>query len=190
MPRPVAADVPLAVVGGRLATDLVDLTDDLAALDVAPGFWAVVLPVRGRADLRPLRQRPAGPPVARAAVARAGRRRVDAARSSEAEFKAGVRSIRASIAAGDVYQVNLTRRLSAPHAAGRRRGRAGRRARRGQPGAVQRRRPRSRRRGAWWRRRRRSGSSGATATVVESAPDQGHRARRRAASPPRTGPRT
>jgi para-aminobenzoate synthetase component 1 len=33
---------------------------------------------------------------------------------SEDQFKAGVRSIRASIAAGDVYQVNLTRRLSAP----------------------------------------------------------------------------
>jgi para-aminobenzoate synthetase component 1 len=33
---------------------------------------------------------------------------------SEDRFKAGVRSIRASIEAGDVYQVNLTRRLSAP----------------------------------------------------------------------------
>jgi len=32
----------------------------------------------------------------------------------EAAFTAGVRSIRSSIAAGDVYQVNLTRRLSAP----------------------------------------------------------------------------
>ena len=48
MTRPVAADVPLAVVGGRLATDLVDLTDDLAALESA-GFWAVVLPFGGGA---------------------------------------------------------------------------------------------------------------------------------------------
>ena len=66
MPRPVAADVPLAVVGGRLATDLVDLTDDLAALESA-GFWAVVLPFEGApicarfAHVRPARPWP-GPP--------------------------------------------------------------------------------------------------------------------------------
>jgi para-aminobenzoate synthetase component 1 len=112
VPRPVAADVPLAVVGGRLATDLVDLTDDLAALE-SRGFWAVVLPFGGRpicarfANVRPARPWPGppwrGPPS-------------DAWTSSlsEAEFKDGVRSIRAAIAAGDVYQVNLTRRLSAP----------------------------------------------------------------------------
>jgi para-aminobenzoate synthetase component 1 len=38
---------PLAVVGGRLCTDLVDVTDDLAALD-GEGFWSVVLPFEGR----------------------------------------------------------------------------------------------------------------------------------------------
>jgi para-aminobenzoate synthetase component 1 len=112
MPRPVATDVPLAVVGGRLATDLVDITDDLAALE-STGFWAVVLPFEGApicarfAHVRPARPWPGpawcGPPP-------------DTWTSSlsEDQFKAGVRSIRASIAAGDVYQVNLTRRLSAP----------------------------------------------------------------------------
>jgi para-aminobenzoate synthetase component 1 len=112
MPRPVAPDVPLAVVGGRLATDLVDLTHDLGALD-SIGFWAVVLPFEA-------------PPIcARFAHVRAARpwpgppwRGPDAgawtSSLSDAAFKAGVRSIRASIAAGDVYQVNLTRRLSAP----------------------------------------------------------------------------
>ena len=112
MPRPIADQVPLAVVGGWLATDLVDLTDDLAALD-ASGFWAVVLPFEGPpicarfAHVRPARPWPGldwvGP-------------QADAWTSSlsEAEFKAGVCSIRALIAAGDVYQVNLTRRLSAP----------------------------------------------------------------------------
>ena len=46
------AQIPLAVVGGRLATDLVDLTDDLAALD-SSGFWAVVVPFEeiGRAHV-------------------------------------------------------------------------------------------------------------------------------------------
>jgi para-aminobenzoate synthetase component 1 len=112
MVRPVAADVPLAVVGGRLATDLVDLTHDLAALD-STGFWAVVLPFEGSpicarfANVRPARPWPGEPWRGPAP---------DAWRSSLSEdvFKAGVRSIRASIAAGDVYQVNLTRRLSAP----------------------------------------------------------------------------
>jgi len=106
------AQIPLAVVGGRLATDLVDLTDDLTALD-SSGFWAVVVPFEGRplcarfASVRAARPWPGppweGPPP-------------DAWTSSlsEGAFKAGVRSIRASIAAGDVYQVNLTRRLSAP----------------------------------------------------------------------------
>ena len=62
-------------------------------------------------------------------------------------------------------------------AGGRRRGRAGRGARRGQPGAVQRRRARSPPRAAWWRRPRRSGSSGATATSSS---------RGRSRAPPRT----
>jgi para-aminobenzoate synthetase component 1 len=112
MPHPVADAVPLAVVGGRLATDLVDLTDDLAALD-SVGFWAVVLPFEGApicarfGHVRPARPWPGrpwtGPPAG-----------TWTSSLSEDEFKAGVRSIRASIEAGDVYQVNLTRRLSAP----------------------------------------------------------------------------
>ena len=104
---------PLAVVGGRLATDLADVTDDLAALD-GTGFWVVVLPydsapvlARFR-NVRPLTRswpgRPwVGPdPTAwRSSLDRSG-------------VESGVRAIRDSIAAGDVYQVNLTRRLSAP----------------------------------------------------------------------------
>jgi para-aminobenzoate synthetase component 1 len=106
------ADQPLAVVGGWLASGLADLTSDLAALD-GSGFWAVVLPFEGppvcaRFDnVRPARPWPGRPWRGPSA---------DAWTSSlsEAEFRAGVESIRASIAAGDVYQVNLTRRLSAP----------------------------------------------------------------------------
>jgi para-aminobenzoate synthetase component 1 len=100
------------VVGGRLATELVDVTSDLAALD-SSGFWAVVLPFEGPAV------------CARFAQARAARPwpgpawkgpEHDSWTSSldEARFQAGVASIREAIAAGDVYQVNLTRRVSAP----------------------------------------------------------------------------
>jgi para-aminobenzoate synthetase component 1 len=101
----------LAVVGGRLATGLVDLTSDLTALD-GDGFWAVVLPFDGAplcarfADVRPSPlwrgSRWYGP---RPAQWRSSLDRV--------AFHAGVRSIRESIAAGDVYQVNLTRVVQA-----------------------------------------------------------------------------
>ena len=101
----------LAVVGGRLCTDLVDVTSDLAALD-SEGFWAVVLPYDGTpvcarfATVRPAVPWPGAPwsgPT------------VDTWESSldEAGFCRGVERIREHIAAGDVYQVNLTRVLSA-----------------------------------------------------------------------------
>ncbi len=102
----------LAVVGGRLCSDLVEVTSDLAALD-SSGFWAVVLPFEGDpvcarfATVRPARPWPGprwiGPSP-------------DAWTSSldRDQFMASVTTIRERIAAGDVYQVNLTRRLSAP----------------------------------------------------------------------------
>lgn len=103
---------PLAVVGGRLATDLVDVTSDLRALD-SSGFWAVVLPYAGPpvcarfASVRPAVPWP-GPPWQ-------GPTRSSWTSSLErAAYCAGVEAIRAAIAAGDVYQVNLCRVLSAP----------------------------------------------------------------------------
>ncbi len=116
MSRMVAPHFALAVVGGRLATELVDVTSDLACLD-GTGFWAVVLPFEGEAvcarfaNVRPARPWP-GP-------AWSGPQPGEWTTSlDEAAFLAGVRAIRESIAAGDVYQVNLTRRLSAPFPSG------------------------------------------------------------------------
>ena len=51
---------PLAVVGDRLLTDLVDVTSDLAALD-GQGHLGGRHPVRGRAGVRPLRRPSARP---------------------------------------------------------------------------------------------------------------------------------
>ncbi|MFZ6005538.1 MAG: chorismate-binding protein [Actinomycetota bacterium] len=116
MPGPTAPDLPLAVVGGRLATELVDVTSDLEALD-SSGFWAVVLPFQGHpicarfARVRPARPWP-GPPW------RGPRPDEWTSSLSGDEFRSGVTKIRAAIAAGDVYQVNLTRRLAAPLPAG------------------------------------------------------------------------
>ncbi|MGI8662374.1 MAG: chorismate-binding protein [Acidimicrobiales bacterium] len=105
-------DIALAVVAGRLLTELVDVTSDLAALD-SHGTWAVVAPFDGDpvcarfATVRPAVPWPGRPWPG-----------VDPeAWSSSLErnsFCAGVQDIRAAIAAGEVYQVNLCRVLSAP----------------------------------------------------------------------------
>ena len=101
-----------------------------------------------------------------------------------------MRPIRDAIAAGDVYQVNLTRRLSAP-AAGRDADVAalGAALAAGNPAPFSAvvRLPAPRRRTS--RRRRPSGSCAATGDVVVVA-DQGHRRRPPTASCRRTGPRT
>jgi para-aminobenzoate synthetase component 1 len=103
---------PLCVVGDRILTGLRDVTDDLTALD-GEGLWAVVLPYSGRAVCarfdrsRPARPWP-GPPWC-------GPLRSSWRSSLEHDaFCRGVEHIRDAIGRGDVYQVNLTRRLSAP----------------------------------------------------------------------------
>jgi para-aminobenzoate synthetase component 1 len=103
---------PLAVVGGRLATELIDVTSDLAALD-SSGFWAVVLPYDGEpvcarfAQVRPARPWPG--PAWKGPARDAWTSTLD-----RDQFCDGVVAIRDAIAEGAVYQVNLTRRLSAP----------------------------------------------------------------------------
>ena len=102
----------LAVLGGQLLTDAVEITSDLTALD-SSGLWAVVLPFDGT----PVCARFAR---SRAAVPWPGPPWVGpdpdtwSTSLDRAEFSRGVVAIRDAIAAGDVYQVNLTRRLSAP----------------------------------------------------------------------------
>ena len=103
---------PLAVVGGQLCTELRDVTSDLAALD-STGFWVVVLPydadplcarfdrVRGAV---PWPGKPWRGPTARSWTSSLDR----------TAYCDGVKTIRDLIGAGEVYQVNLCRILSAP----------------------------------------------------------------------------
>jgi para-aminobenzoate synthetase component 1 len=108
-----SADLPaVASVGGRLATGLVDVTSDLGALD-SSGFWVVVLPYAGSpVCARFDRTRPT---VGRPRRAWTGPDRASWRSSlGHDAFTAAVATIREAIADGDVYQVNLTRRLSAP----------------------------------------------------------------------------
>ncbi|MFI6549868.1 chorismate-binding protein [Streptomyces prunicolor] len=105
---------PLARFGGRVATGLLDVTSDPAALD-STGFWAVAADFEGRltcARFRDVRHEPVPAPVPGAWHAPAA----DTWTSSldRASYTAGVRRIREHIAAGEVYQANLCRVLSAP----------------------------------------------------------------------------
>ena len=104
----------VAVVGGMVASDLVDLTDDLTALD-SSGWWAVVLPFAGPpVCARFERRRPSGA-IPRSTAPWVGPPLTAWTSSLDAAaFARRVDTVREEIAAGDVYQVNLTRRLSAP----------------------------------------------------------------------------
>jgi para-aminobenzoate synthetase component 1 len=102
---------PLAVVGGRLATGLRDVTADPSALDTG-GFWAVQVGFEGRVTCARFDRVRAGLPR-RAAPWRGPSR--DAWRSSldEMAHRHAVDHIRKRIATGEVYQANLCRVLSA-----------------------------------------------------------------------------
>ncbi|MEU9671073.1 chorismate-binding protein [Streptomyces bobili] len=105
---------PLARFGDRVATGLLDVTEDLSALD-STGFWAVSADFEGRtvcARFADVRVEPVPAPVP-------GEWRGPAAGDwtsslDHAAYTAGVRRIREYIAAGEVYQANLCRVLSAP----------------------------------------------------------------------------
>ncbi|MGW0333790.1 chorismate-binding protein [Streptomyces sp. NPDC003011] len=105
---------PLARFGDRIASGLLDVTDDPAALD-SSGFWAVCAGFEGGvtcARFADVREEPVPAPVP-------GRWRGPAAGDWTSSldrdaYTAGVRWIRQRIAAGEVYQANLCRVLSAP----------------------------------------------------------------------------
>jgi para-aminobenzoate synthetase component 1 len=104
---------PVAIMGGQVMSGLMDCTSDLAALD-STGRWAVLVPFDGPvvcarfAEVRPYPVAATGgwPGLRDGAVWRTS--------LDEATFTAGVTDIRRRIAAGDVYQVNLTRLIDTP----------------------------------------------------------------------------
>ncbi|GAA3706744.1 chorismate-binding protein [Streptomyces tremellae] len=105
---------PLAVFRDRAAYGLLDVTDDPEALD-SEGFWAVVADFEGHftcarfRDVRALSRRA----VDGAAWRGPGQAQWTSSLDRSA-YTAGVRRIREHIAAGEVYQANLCRVLSAP----------------------------------------------------------------------------
>jgi para-aminobenzoate synthetase component 1 len=105
---------PLARLGGLLATGLADVTADPGALD-SSGWWAVVAGYEGGLvcarfeEVRPAPPGRAGPGRWRGPEPGAWRSSLD-----RAAYIAGVDRIREHIAAGEVYQANLCRILTAP----------------------------------------------------------------------------
>lgn len=110
-----AGSASFLLAAGRLATGVADVTDDPAALD-GTGFWAVMVDFDGSltcvrfAETRPAppvmtlaRQRWRGPP-----------RDMWSTTMSREAYISAVHHIRGQIAAGEVYQVNLCRLMSAP----------------------------------------------------------------------------
>ncbi|MBT2527287.1 chorismate-binding protein [Streptomyces sp. ISL-99] len=105
---------PLARFGGLVASDLRDVTSDPAALDSA-GFWAVTADFEGGlvcARFGDVRAEPVPAPVPGAWRGPAAGDWVSS--MDRAAYTAGVRRIREHIAAGEVYQANLCRVLTAP----------------------------------------------------------------------------
>ena len=100
-----------AVVGGRLATGVAEITNDAAALDTT-GFWVVVQTFEGRLTAARMAtvERGGMPPATQ--LSRVGDPTWRSSIDRESYVK-GVETIRDRIAAGDVYQVNLCRILSA-----------------------------------------------------------------------------
>jgi para-aminobenzoate synthetase component 1 len=102
---------PLAHLGGRLATDLADLSDDLHVLDRS-GRWAVVVTYEGNVTCARFDtwQDAALPPAPSWFGPPTGSWTSSIDRD---EYVAGVEEIRDRVADGTVYQVNLCRVLSA-----------------------------------------------------------------------------
>ncbi|MFJ8775511.1 chorismate-binding protein [Streptomyces microflavus] len=104
----------MARFGGLVASALQDVTHDPAALD-SSGFWAVCADFEGRAvcaRFSSVRREEVPAPVPGAwRGPAAGQWATSLDREA---YTAGVRRIRAYIAAGEVYQANLCRVLSAP----------------------------------------------------------------------------
>ncbi|MEV6080340.1 chorismate-binding protein [Streptomyces sp. NPDC052069] len=105
---------PIARFGGLVASGLRDVTSDPAALD-SSGFWAVCADFEGRlvcARFSTVRTEPVPAPVP---GAWRGPATGDWISSLDRDaYTAGVRRIREHIAAGEVYQANLCRVMSAP----------------------------------------------------------------------------
>jgi para-aminobenzoate synthetase component I len=105
-------DRPLAYLGGLLATELVEVSDDLRVLD-GSGTWAVVVTYEGEVTCARFETwQPASFPSGRAWVGPPAE--TWSSSFDQESYSTAVEEIRQRVAAGTVYQANLCRVLSAP----------------------------------------------------------------------------
>ena len=104
---------PLASFRGVTARGLIEISHDVADLDRG-GRWAVAVTFEGDVTLARFRDWSPGTPQSHEIGRWHGPSRTDWRDSlPQEQYVAGVRSVRERVAAGDVYQVNLCRLLSA-----------------------------------------------------------------------------
>lgn len=103
----IPATEPVAWLDGQVATQLLEVRRDAAALDEG-GWWAVVVDFAGGLAAGRFGRRVPGPPAATPWRRLDGPWRSSLGRTS---YQAGVREIRSRVADGAVYQVNLCRVL-------------------------------------------------------------------------------
>ncbi len=102
---------PCAHLGGRLATGLVEVSSDPAVLDTG-GWWAVLLPYDGAPVLARFADVVEAPAPTGDWIG--PERSAWSTSASREQYVTAVSEVRERIAAGDVYQANVCRVLSAP----------------------------------------------------------------------------
>lgn len=103
---------PAARLGGLVASGLIDVTSDLAALDSA-GRWAVVIPYRGDPVLAHFEHWISASAASVAGAWTGPQASTWKSSLNEQSYIASVQRVRALIESGDVYQANVCRVLSA-----------------------------------------------------------------------------
>jgi para-aminobenzoate synthetase component 1 len=104
---------PGASVGGRWAEGLLDVTSDVSALD-ASGRWAVAIPYAGPAVCARFASWAHAPSVHAVGCWKGPRPGAWTTSLDEASYIAQVEVTREAIAAGNVYQANICRIMTAP----------------------------------------------------------------------------
>jgi para-aminobenzoate synthetase component 1 len=102
-----------AHVGGRLATGLQEITDDVSALD-RPGFWVVAATFEGAFTCARFAEASEEPLADDGEAWRGPQPGEWTSSLDQPEYEAAVATVRQRIAAGEVYQVNVCRTVSAP----------------------------------------------------------------------------
>lgn len=101
-----------AWLGGAIGTGLADVTSDISALD-SRGRWAVVIDFEGKPTLARFTDWRAGTPAQVATQWTGPAQTAYHSSMTRAQYLAAVEHVRAMIAAGDVYQVNVCRTMTA-----------------------------------------------------------------------------